>query len=116
MKSKVNTFCDWLLERYPGPLKDLLVEDYYENPKSFPLSIIDYFPSLLSDDLVYIWENLGSYKLDEMIEFRDNYFSSFTLREAELARSIHPPSDYICCEGCQSDNCRCCAGVCRHDW
>lgn len=70
---------------------------------------------------------------DYVREIRDRYMPAFTLEQTERYMSIHPPSAYMCCDGCRSDciddhhlsendrcdcctgMCRCCAGVCGHN-
>ena len=93
MNDKLNKFCDFVTNRFGGTNKDVLIDDYYENPAGFPLSTIIYFPALLSDDLMFIWEYVGSKNLDDVLDFRDKHFYSFTLREAESAKHLYVYSE-----------------------
>ena len=133
MKYRLNRFCDWIMARYSGHLKDDLMDDYYLNPDAFPLSLMNYFPSLFSDDLLLIWEHFGpqnetkmwigggkllsDINLDKAMAFRDKCLPYLTVREtiATVIRSHKKSSlDDDHCLACDEDLCKCCCGVCKH--
>lgn len=59
---------------------------------------------------------------DYIEEIRQKYMPAFTTEQTILYMRLHPPSDYICCNGCKYDDCKylsceekcdCCLGYCR---
>lgn len=116
---KYKRYCDWINEYMPNVMTEEIVALFKTHGEDNIRKVLERiggkYDRVIMDDLQLAWDLLGTDELNDLVGARDEDFPAFTLRQTRMAMSMHPPSAYKCCKGCQSGWCRCCAGVCHHD-